>query len=285
MRDDEILPSGLANDARVRPVSLDVFPDGSPHTLKRLGRARKVNPRQVRMGHRRVADGCSASGNKIDHAGGEARGLEQSGQVITAIDGRTRTFPDNRVPHHCGSGREVPGDRSEIERRDRKNEPLQGPVIQTVPHAGARQRLVAVNPFGVVGVETPEIDQFARGVNLGLNGGLALAQDGRGIQGLAPGPCQEFGRPQEHGLPGVDAPGRPFLMGLAGRFDRLGDFAGAGFVPLREDVSVVVWNHLSTEVAGPDFLAADQNRDFDLLGRHVGDPLLECNPLRRAGGV
>ena len=74
-------------------------------------------------------------------------------------------------------------------------------------------------------------------------------------------------------------------MGFAGRIDRLGDFAGSGLVPLREDVSVVVWNHLSTQVAGPNFLAADQNRDFDLFGRHVGDLLLECNPFRRAGGV
>lgn len=58
-----------------------------------------------------------------------------------------------------------------------------------------------------------------------------------------------------------------------------------GEVIVREHVRVVVRHQGLLQLAGVDFLAADDDRNVDLLGRPRFQPRLQLGPLRRAGRV
>ena len=48
MREDEVLAAGLAHQARIALVPLDVGAHGLPHPLEDRGRAREMHPGQIR---------------------------------------------------------------------------------------------------------------------------------------------------------------------------------------------------------------------------------------------
>ena len=108
-------------------------------------------------------------------------------------------LPDHDVAEQGGGGRQVAGDRGEVERRDRQHESLERAVLEPVPRAGRRPRLLGQQPPGVVHVVPPEVDQLAGRVDLGLVGGLGLAEHGGGVDGGAPRPGQQVGGAQEDG--------------------------------------------------------------------------------------
>src|SRR5215469_15110735 len=102
-----------------------------------------------------------------------------------------RLLRRRRLPHHdvAGQGRcgrQVPGDRGEVERSYGQNEAFERPVFHPVPCAGAGLWLLFEQPAGEVDVVAPEVDQLAGGVDFGLVHRLGLAQDRGRVDGGPP---------------------------------------------------------------------------------------------------
>ena len=154
---------------------------------------------------------------EVDHARRQARLLQQLVEVPVAERGGVRRLPHHRVAHERGRGRQVAADRREVERRDGVDEALERPVVHPVPHARRGVGLLPVDPLGVVDVEAEEVDQLAGAVDLGLVGGLALAQHGGRVEPLAVGRGQQVGRLEEDRRAILEAPVGPVALRLDGR--------------------------------------------------------------------
>ena len=110
--------------------------------------------------------------------------------------------------------------------------------------------------------------------------GLRLAQHGGGVHPVTAGADQQVGHSQvEAGACPVVELG-PGVPGVGGRGHCLvHDFRG-GLVIAGENVRVVVRTTDFRELPRPDFLAADDDRDFDDLVGLAGDLGLERGALR-----
>ena len=117
------------------------------------------------------------------------------------------------LPISAGAVGRLPADGGEVERCDREHEAFERTVLEHVPHAVVRFGLLAIDLLQVAAVEPPEVDQLARGVDLGLVGGLGLAQHRRGVEAVAPAPGEQLGRTQKD--PGTLFPGRAAHAGRA----------------------------------------------------------------------
>ena len=171
MGEDEVLAARLAHDARVGLVALDVVADRPPHALEDLGRAGEVDPRQIGTRQDGIANLPSAAGHEVDHS------------------------------HQRRAGRQVASDRREVERRYREDESFQRPVLHPIPDAGHGQRLLRIELAQKVRVEAPEVDEFRRGVDLGLIDRLRQVQHRCGVDGVAPRTGEHLGGAQEDGGP------------------------------------------------------------------------------------
>ena len=259
--DDEVLAAGLADDPRVGAVRRDVLADGAPQVLEGRRGAGEVDAGEVGVGQRDLRHVEAVAGEHVDDARRHPRLLEQlHRQRRGELLGRRR-LPDHRVAHQRRRGRQVAGDRGEVERRDRVDEALERAVVGAVPDAGAvRDRLVGEDLLRVVDVEAPEVDQLAGGVDLGLERRLGLAQHGRGVDPLPPRAGQQVGgleddraRARRSPWPASRArPSRPCTAALAS--------AWRGVLQYAEHVLVVV---------GLD--------DLDLRAA-AGPPLRRCAP-------
>ena len=148
----------------------------------------------MRAGERRVADRAARAGDEVDHARRQPGRLEELQQEVGAVGGGRGRLPDDGVPHQRGGGREVAGDRGEVERRDGEDETLERAVLHPVPDAGRGDRLLGVDPRHVLDVEAPEVDQLARRVDLRLVRGLRLAEHRRRVERLPPRPGEQLRR-------------------------------------------------------------------------------------------
>ena len=97
---------------------------------------------------------------------------------------RRGRLPHDRVAHHRRGRCEVAADGREVERADREDEALERPVLHAVPDTWRGRGLLLVDADEVVGVEAPEVDHFAGGVDLGLVHGLRLVEHRGRIQRL-----------------------------------------------------------------------------------------------------
>ena len=84
----------------------------------------------------------AVSGHQVDHAGRQARRLEQAHDEVRGELLGVRRLPHHGVAEQRGRGRQVAGDRGEVERRDREHEALERAVLQPVPAAGDRRGLL-----------------------------------------------------------------------------------------------------------------------------------------------
>ena len=285
VRDDEVLAAGLADDAGVVAVAGDVLADRLPHPLEDRRRAGEVDAREVLARERGVADGGAGAVDEVDHAGRQAGFLEQLHEEVRA-DGRGRgRLPDDGVAHQRGRGREVAGDRGEVERRDGEDEALQRPVLEAVPDAGRGDRLLLVDARHVLDVEAPEVDELARGVDLGLVCGLGLAEHGGRVQRLPPRAGEELGRSEEDRGAVLPRCPRPVLPGVGRSGDRAVDLGRAALVDVGEDVVALVGHDRFERVAGLDVLAADHERDLEALGGELVEAARELVALGAAGLV
>ena len=119
-----------------------------------------------------------------------------------------RRLPHDGVAHQRRGGRQVAGDRGEVERRDRVDEALERAVVDAVPDAGPTDRLVGEDLPGERDVEPPEVDELAGRVDLGLDRRLGLAEHRRRVEPVAPRPGQQVGRLEEDRGPVVERTGR-----------------------------------------------------------------------------
>ena len=159
-------------------------------------------------------------------------------------------------------------------------------MVETVPHPRAvLGGLLGEDGLDVVGVEVPEVDERARGVDLGLEAGLGLAQHGGGVDAVAPGPGQQGGGPQKDGGALLPREGGPLGPSGLGGIDRLVHELRRGDVDAGQDVAVVAGHGHRQDVVGVDVLAADDTGDVDHLGGALGERGLEGGPLGGAGGV
>ncbi len=242
--------------------------DGRPQVLEGRGRAGEVDAGQVGVRQRDLGDVDAVAGEHVDHARRQAGLLEQlHGQVRGELLGRRR-LPQHGVAHERRRGRQVAGDRGEVERRDRVDEALERPVVGAVPHAPrVRDRLLGGDLLGVVDVEPPEVDQLAGRVDLGLERGLGLAEHGRGVETLAPRAGEQLGGLEQDGGALVERQGAPARRRLLGRGDRVTRVGLGGTLQHAEHVLVVVG--LDDADLGPashPLLPADGGGQLELAG-------------------
>jgi hypothetical protein len=189
------------------------------------------------------------------------------------------------LPHSAG-GREVGGDRGEVEWGDRKHEAVERAILDAVPHLGAGgDRLLGVDALEVVDVEAEEVDELGGGVDLGLMDRLALAEDRRGVDPVAEFVLQQpSGAQEDRGtvLPRHRGPRRACPLGLG---ERLGDVGLAGLVADAGHVRVPMRHDQLAGVAGGQPLSADDQRDFDLHAELTIELGLDTRPLGAARGV
>ncbi len=206
---------------------------------------------------------------EVDDAGRQPCLFHDLQQEIVRVRRRARGLPDDRAPHDCGRRGEVAADRGEVERRDGVDEPRERPVLQRIPLAAGGQRLLALEPFSVVEIEPPEVDQLACRIDLRLVGRLRLAQHGSGVHGRAVPRRQEIGGLEEDGRAALQRPPRPIGPGGPRRRDRRLDLLRPRLMNLGEHVLVAMRHHGVDRLAGAHFLAADHERDLDLAPGEV----------------
>ena len=233
----------------------------------------------------RVADVGAAAGDHVDDAGREAGRLEQLHDVVGREERRRRGLPQDRVAHQRGRRREVAGDAREVERGDGEDEPFERAVLDLVPLAGRRERLVLVDLPHEVDVVAEEVDQLAGGVDLGLERVLALAEHGGGVERVAPRAFEEVGGAEEDGGAVVPVHPHPVVPGLDGGFDGAVHLGLAALVLDAEDAAVLVRGDDLGRAPGLDALAADHGGDVDRLLAHLHEAGAERGALGAAGGV
>ena len=285
VHEDEVLAAGLPHDPRVRAVAVDVVADRAPHAVEDRCGAREVDAGEVGMRDDGIADLAARPQHEVDHARRQARLLEDLDEEVRREHGGRGRLQDDGVSHHRRSGREVPHDGGEVERRDGKDEALERPVLNAVPDAGRRHGLLGCEPRHVAHVEAPEVGKLAGGVDLGLVGGLGLPEHGGRVQRVAPRAGEEICSAQEDCGASLPAHRGPLLARVGGRGDGLLHLAGAAAVVGREHVLVVVRHDDLGEVPGAHLAAADDERDLDLAAGELIQPGLEARALRRSGRV
>ena len=240
---------------------------------------------KVRAGQRGVADVTAGTGHEVDHARRQAGFLEDLHEQPWRVDQRRSGLPEHGIAHDGRRGRQVAGDGREIEGRYREHETFQRPVLNVVPDARRGFGLLLVDLLGVGRVETQEVDQFAGRVDLGLEHGLAAVQHGAGVHQGAVFHGQQIGRLQENGHPLFPAEGLPVRLRGHGCVDGFLHLFRTGLVVGREHVPVVVGHDALAEPAGLDPLAANDQRNLDLLRCNFGQGRFQRLLFRAAGGV
>ncbi len=263
--EDEVLAAGLADDARVVLVAVDVVADRLPHALEHLGGAGEVDAGQVGAGQHRVADRASRAGDHVDHAGRQPGLFQKLHDVVRGEQRRRGRFPQADVAHQRRGGRQVAGDAREVERRHREHEALQRPVLEVVPAAVGGAGLLGVDLLHVVRVEAEEVDQLAGRVDLRLVRGLGLAEHRRGVEHLAVRTGQQVGGLEEDRGAVVPRHARPGLVRVERGLDGAIDLLLAALVPRAQHVRVVVRHHRLGGLARADLLAADPRGNVDDL--------------------
>ena len=213
-----------------------------------------------------VADGPRIAGNKIDDTRRQARFFENLRHLIVAVDRAARALPHDRIAHQRRDRRKIARDRSEVERSDGENETFQGTIVHLIPRPGRRKRLIPVEAFGKVNVETKKVDGFADRVDFGLMCGLALIEHRRCVDLVASYRRQQFRGSEKYRGAIFKLPGGPFLCALSAAWMA----CVASFlrrVPCGEHVSVLVRHDGLRRFSRSDFLALDEQGYLDLLAR------------------
>ncbi|GAB3992735.1 hypothetical protein GCM10029992_02620 [Glycomyces albus] len=153
-------------------------------------------------------------------------------------------------------------------------------MVGAVPQARRGVGLLAVDALGEADVEAQEVDELARGVDLGLGGGLGLAEHGRAVEDVAVGPGDELGGPQEDRGAVGEGHAHPVGAGGLGGGHGVGDLGVGGLPGDAQDVAPVVGLDdldFGADAAPP--LARDVHVEFELRACELGELLLEALAL------
>ncbi len=136
-------------------------------------------------------------------------------------------------------------------------------------------------------VEAQEVDQLAGRVDLGLLGGLGLAEHGGGGQGLAPGAGQQVGGLEEDRGAGVEGERLPGRSSGQGSVDGLLRVGLGGVAQGAEPSRVVVrLDDVDLGAAAHPALTVDRHGQLDrLLAAQLLQLGLQTGPFRAPGGV
>ena len=196
-------------------------------------------------------------------------------------------FQIDGVAHQRRRGGQVAGDRGEVERRDRVDEPLERPVVGAVPHARAvGDGLVGEDLLGVVDVVAPEVDELAGGVDLGLERRLGLAEHRGGVDPLPPRPGQQVGGLQQHRAPVVHVQRPPVVRRVGRGLDRgPGVGLGRALEPAQHVLVVVRLHDRELRPAAGPAAATDVGLDVLLAPLELLDLDAQGLPFGVAGRV
>ncbi len=234
--------------------------------VEHLGASREMDAGEVGGIGDQVSHLGSRAGDKVDDTSGQSCFHQYLHDEVAAVNRGSGRFPDHRVAHQRRGCGKVAGDGGEIEGRDGEDKAFQSAVFREVPFSlGGDEGLLFVNLLRVIGVETPEVNQFAGGVDFGLEGVFALPQHGGGVQQIAVFGGKQFGGSQEDGRAMVERHLLPILACLHGRLDGEVDLLFAAFVVFADGVLVVVGFDAVGGVAAEHFLAVDNRGNFDEL--------------------
>ena len=220
--------------------------------------------------------------DEIDHARRQTGFLQQLHQVVRREHRACRRLPHDGVAHERGRGRQVGGNRREVERRDGVDESFERAVVQLIPRPALAQRLLAGQFMREVRVEAPEIDDLARGIDFGLHHRLALPEHRRAVERVAPRRGEQIRGLQKHRGAILERPARPFLVRGERGVHGLGHERRRRLVIRGEHVAVVVRHHGLLNGARADVFAADDDGNVDLFAGHLREPRLERRAFRRA---
>ena len=223
--------------------------------------------------------------DEVDDARRQACGLQHLERVITAQNRARCGLPDDGIPHQRWRGGQVAADSGEVERRDRVDESFERAILHLVPDARPANRLLAVQFLREVRVEPPEVDHLRRRVDLGLKGRLRLPEHRRRVEGGAPCRRQQLGGAQQHRSAILPRPASPLASRLGCGRDRLLHLLGSGQVVIGEHVLVVVRHDRLRRSACAHFLAANDERNVELLRCHRAQPRFEFSSFRRARSI
>ena len=174
-------------------------------------------------------------GTRLMTPGGRPGLLQQPHREVRGEQLGRRRLPHDRVAHQRGRGRQVAGDRGEVEGRDRVDEALERAVVDAVPDAGRGLRLLGHDLAREVHVEAPEVDQLAGGCRSRPGSAVLLWPSiVAALSGLPPRPGQQVGRLEEDRgavVEGELAPAGGGVLGAARRRPRRRRASRAPSVP------------------------------------------------------
>jgi hypothetical protein len=189
------------------------------------------------------------------------------------------------LPINAGEDGRLPAMEVKLNGVTAKTKPSSGAVLDVVPVSGHALGLLLVDEALIVGIEAEEVDQLAGRVDLSLEDGLRLVEHGGGVERVAPRSGQQLGGLQEHRGAVLPRHFRPLAPRGGGGLDGHVDLFLAGLVIGGQDMLMIVGAHGLGGVAGADFLAADDQRDFDLLGEHLPHRGLERHLFGRSRSI
>ncbi len=220
------------------------------------------------------------AGDQVDHARRQPGGLEQPHREVRGELLRRRGLPHHDVAEQGRRGRQVAGDRGEVEGGDGQNEAFERPVFHPVPGARGGLRLLFQQPPGVVHVEAPEVDQLAGGVDLRLVHRLGLAADRGGVDRGPPRAAQQVGGLEQDRGPVIERQRAPAGRRRGGGLDGVRHVLVGRVAHGPEHVPEVVRRHDFDGFPGTDALpAADGHGQLGPFPGQLFDLAFHGRPL------
>jgi hypothetical protein len=123
---------------RAAVVAAQVVADLLPQGLEGSGGAGEVDAGQPWVIQSHVGDQRTVAEHQVDHSGRQPGRFEQLHRHVRGRGLRRRCFPQHRVAHQGRRGRQVAGNRGEIERGNRVDEALERTEVDPVLHPWGR---------------------------------------------------------------------------------------------------------------------------------------------------
>ena len=235
---------------------------------------------QILAGRDHLTDHTTLTRDEVDNAIRQTCLLEHLHQEVVGVQSRRRGFPDSNVTHHSGCHVQVRGDRGEVERCQGEDEALQRTILHAVQDTRIRIGLIGIDLAGIEGAETQEVDQFARCVDLGLEGVLTLTQHHGCVQDIAIFRSQQLCHTQHDGSTLYPRQLRPLLMCLHRSVNRHLHLLLACLVVGSQYMVMIMRHHHLTGVTGADLLTANDQRYLPFFRTQLLQGLLQRGFLR-----
>ena len=258
----EVLAASLADNSGV--VAVSTLADAVANSLIQLseyGSATSVvKSSKFLVLEDDLGDFDGVTGHELDHILGKTSLEQDLVNEPVGGNGKITRLPDNNVTQQSRSSREVTSDGSKVERADSIDETLKRSVLESVPDSrGVVHRLVVIELFSIVNVESEEISELSSRIDLSLPSVLALAEHGGGHDIVTVLGRDEIGSLEEDSSSIGKRERLPSRLGRKSSINGLGDISGG---------CGVVGGDGGSMVSGVDLLG--NGRILDLIYRLAG---------------